>query len=498
MAALISAALLLTSGVVTVGSATIERLQMTNSKYPNETQLTHGPGGRILTNCNVWSPDGKWIVYDTRSDPVGGKFDGMRIEMVNVDTGDVRKLYESKRGAHCGVVTFSPKRNQVVFILGPEDPTPDWQYGAAHRQGVVVDLEHLSTDPNFGSPNVVPLAQPPAPSHKPLAATNLDARDIVPPYTAGALRGGSHVHVFSPDGEWVSFTYDDHVLSALTATPLIAGAETNQRNIGVSVCGAPVHVLHKNERNHDGDSYSVLVTNTVEHPDPGSDQIQRAFEEGWIGSHGYTKGNGTRQKRAIAFHGEVMTKSGMPISEIFIVDIPDDVRAPGESGPLQGTETTRPRPPHGTLQRRVTYTADRKYPGIQGPRHWLRSSPDGAYISCLMKDDEGVVQLWLVATAGGEPPRQLTHDTWSINSTISWRPDGKRIAYAADNSIFSVDVQTGKSNRLTERTSDADAPLPIACVYSPDGKTIAYERNLADADGATRSNQVFVVSDINE
>ena len=31
-------------------------------------------------------------------------------------------------------------------------------------------------------------------------------------YTPGALRGGSHVHVFSPNGERVSFTYNDHVM----------------------------------------------------------------------------------------------------------------------------------------------------------------------------------------------------------------------------------------------------------------------------------------------
>lgn len=39
--------------------------------------------------------------------------------------------------------------------------------------------------------------------------TNLDAMDITAPYTPGALRGGSHVHVFSPNGELVSFTYND-------------------------------------------------------------------------------------------------------------------------------------------------------------------------------------------------------------------------------------------------------------------------------------------------
>src|SRR5882762_3182935 len=65
-----------------------------------EKQITRGPGGRVLTNTGVWSPDGEWIVYDTRSDPAGDSFDGNSIEMVNVHSGEVRKFYRAKNGAH--------------------------------------------------------------------------------------------------------------------------------------------------------------------------------------------------------------------------------------------------------------------------------------------------------------------------------------------------------------------------------------------------------------
>ena len=85
-----------------------------------ETQITSGPGGRILTNCHVWSPDGEWIVYDTRSDPAGSNFDGTRIEAVHVRTREVRTLYESRNGANCGVATWHPRLPRVAFILGPE------------------------------------------------------------------------------------------------------------------------------------------------------------------------------------------------------------------------------------------------------------------------------------------------------------------------------------------------------------------------------------------
>jgi len=145
----------------------------------------------VLTNVNVWSPDGQWIVYDVRPDSAGSVFEGDRIERVNVASGEVEVLYQSRRGARCAVVTYHPTRGEIAFIHGPENPTDDWSYAGHHRRGVIV---------RDGAPGV---------------AFNLDARDLDPPFTPGALRGGSHVHVFSPDGQWVSFTYDDHVLNAL-------------------------------------------------------------------------------------------------------------------------------------------------------------------------------------------------------------------------------------------------------------------------------------------
>ena len=129
-----------------------------------EKQITRGPGGRILTNTGVWSPDGEWLAYDTRGDAAGDGFNGLTIEAVNVRTGEVRELYRAKNGAYCGVVTFHPHQNKVVFILGPENPTPDWQYGMYHRQGVIVAADYHS----------VTKTAPPL-------VVNLDARDLTPP-----------------------------------------------------------------------------------------------------------------------------------------------------------------------------------------------------------------------------------------------------------------------------------------------------------------------------
>ena len=441
------------------------------SEYPVERQLTHGPGGRVLTNTHVWSPDGKSLVFDVRGQKDSSGYDGDRIELIDVKTGHIRTIYRSKNGAGCLVVTFHPAKNEVVFILGPEHPTPDWKYGFAHRQGVIVDLSH------------------------PGIAANLEARNITAPFTPGALRGGSHVHVFSHDGACVSFTYNDHVLPTELKPDAPAGAQFDQRNVGVAFLHeGPVHVPKTNIRNHDGTAFTILATRTVNHPKPGSDEIEKAYEDGWVGHNGYVKSDGTHQKRAIAFQGDLITADGKKLTELFVVDLPENIKAEPEDGPLAGTEWARPLPPKGTVQRRITHTEGRKYPGLGGtPRQWMRSTPDGSKIAFMMHDDAGIVQMYTVSPNGGEPV-QVTHNPFSITSTFNWSPDGTRIAYAADGSVFITNASTGKTERITARRQDPlDGPGAECVDWSPDGRQIAFLRHLEDTPGGHRSSQIFVV-----
>ena len=439
-------------------------------EFNSSRQLTSAPHGHLLTNVACWSPDSRWLVYDTRSAQDGSVFDGSRIERVEVETGRVEVLYESRHAAGCGVVTASPVDDRVVFILGPERPTADWSYAPCRRQGVVV---------RAGRPGV---AEP------------LDARDLVDPFTPGGLRGGSHVHVFSPDGRLVSFTYEDAVLDGAGAG---AGGprQQNLRGVGVSVCDWPVVVPPRHPRNHSGMAFSVLVTRLVDDPQPGSDGIMKACEEGWVGQQGYLRRDGSRQRRALAFQGRVVTTAGLPLDEVFIVDLPDDPRLLERAGaePLAGTATTRPAPPVGVTQRRLTFTTDRLHPGIQGPRHWLRSSPDGSQIAFLLRDDAGVVQLFTVSPLGGEPV-QVTRNPFGIASSFTWTPDGRRIACVADGSVCLVDVATGQTLRLTEPVRDTTAPRPEACVVSPDGRHVASMRAMPSAGGDRKQTQLFVVA----
>ena len=91
-----------------------------------------------------------------------------------------------------------------------------------------------------------------------------------------------------------------------------------------------------------------------------------------------------------------------------------------------------------------------------------------------MKDNFGIVQLWTVSPVDGQVI-QLTKNAWDIASAFTWSPDGERIAHVMDNSVFLTDATTGKSRRVTDR-SDESAPQPEACVFSPDGKKVAFMR----------------------
>ena len=149
-----------------------------------EKQLTFAAKNHQLTNINDWTADSQWLVYDVR--PSGASFTGLTIERVNVRNGRTEVLYTAGDGAHVGVVTVSPDLPpRYVFIHGPEHPDENWHYDFHHRRGVIL---------TGGK------------------ARNMDACDITAPYTPGALRGGSHVHVFSPDGSRLSYTYNDHVM----------------------------------------------------------------------------------------------------------------------------------------------------------------------------------------------------------------------------------------------------------------------------------------------
>jgi hypothetical protein len=61
-----------------------------------------------------------------------------------------------------------------------------------------------------------------------------------------------------------------------------------------------------------------------------------------------------------------------------------------------------------------------------------------------------------------------------------------------DGDVCSTEMASGRTTRLTERRGEAAGPLPQACVFSPDGASVAYMRMVADPAGTF--TQIFVVA----
>src|SRR5690606_15178433 len=115
------------------------------------------------------------------------------------------------------------------------------------------------------------------------------------------------------------------------------------RTVGVMVPDHPVHVSYDaSKENNSGEMFSVVVVKVTQHPEPGSDEIDKAFDEGWIGVKGYQKSDGSWQRRAIAFQGEVTKSDGTKKAEVFVTDLPEDLTKANSAQPLEGTVSSRP------------------------------------------------------------------------------------------------------------------------------------------------------------
>jgi len=440
----------------------ITQISCTSDEIRKEIQITHDLSyNHDLDNNDNFSPDDQWLAYDVRTQ-AGGIGACPRIEKVNIQTGEVVILYNlpdnAEFGPGAGAVSYSHATNQVVFIHGLLNCTENNPYQQWRRTGVIID------DSTPGQPIF------------------MDARDITPPFTPGALRGGTHRHEWSGDGQWIGFTYNDAILKHLEDS---TGQIHNLRTIGVSKNIGPVLVpLRSDGDNVSGQWFSVLVVKVVPNPTPGSDEISRAAGDSWVGYDGYRKDNGEKQ-RARAFIGSTIDIKGNPIDEVFIVDIPEDITIPGNDGPLEGTATTMPAQPANTSQRRLTNTAAWKNPGCTGV---ARSNRDGSKLAFLAKDENGVTQIFIVSPLGGEPS-QVTFEAAGVLSNPRWHPTDDRICYVAENCVFTKTIGQKESIRLTQPT---ELP-PVDLVWSHDGKTIAFCRMIKNESGEL-TKQIFTIN----
>jgi len=437
-----------------------------NQSVLKEVQLTFdNTKNHDLDNNDNFSPDGKWLVYDTRTG-IGGIGGCPSVERVNIETGKIEVLFEipdnKEWGPGAGAASYHPTEHKVIFIHGLSVCTEQNPYQQWRRTGVIV---------NDDKPNV---------------ALYLDSRDVTFPFTPGALRGGTHRHEWSRDGQWVGYTYNDAFMKKLEDS---TGVKWNLRTIAVSNRKHKVKVdLDKAQENVQGEWYSAVVVRVVPDPKPGSDEISNAASDSWIGISGYPRPDGKLQV-ARAFTGKVVSMDGRPVDELFVVDIPDSINVPGEYGPLEGTLNSFPMPPKGTVQRRLTYTAETKHPGCGGV---VRSSFDGKYISYLAKDSLGIQQVFLMSPLGGKPI-QLTKHTSDVQSGVRWNPDNHSVIYLWDNSIVLCEVSDlpfeKRFRRLTAKTEEELSNI----VWSNDGKTIAFNRTVPVEGSKEGKKQIFYI-----
>ena len=434
------------------------------TRFARWRRVTSSPNGHILTNAQVWSADGEWIYFDLRSDRHGSVFDSREICRVHVQTGEEEVVYRAIGQACCGVVLAHPIEEKIVFIHGPEYPNSAWSYGAARRGGMLLHIGQAFPE-------------------------RLDARDMVEPFTPGAHRGGSHVHQFSPAGDWISFTYEDEYLDALLRSG--SKADKNQRNIGIAIPNVPVSVLPRHPRNQSATYYSLLCTETWDTPQPGSDQIQRAYEESWVGGHGYQKQDGTQQERALVFLGDVILSDGRVATELYVVDIPENVVGYDQAYRMNvAMQQQRLKPTTEISQRRLTYLLDGPEPGLQGVRFWPRSTPDGAFVFVLKKDRQGITQFWRVRASDGQT-QQWTHNPSGVSTSFTVSADGRWIAHGMDGSVCVTSCLDGRTVRVTDSFGADIEILPEAMVWNPTGNAIAFVS--PQRVSGSVYNQIFVV-----
>ncbi len=435
-------------------------------RYLAETQVTrNNTQNHDLDNNDNFSPDGNWLVYDTRT-ASGGIGGCARIEKVNVESGETQTVYEIKDnqswGPGAAAASYHPFLDQVIFIHGISSCSKDNPYQQWRRVGVIVQCQ------------------------QPDAGLHMDARDVTFPYTPGALRGGTHRHEWRRDGKWIGYTYNDAVMQHVQDS---TGIKCNLRTIAVSNCSHAVTVdADPSGENNNGDWFSAVVVRVVPEPNPGSDDISNAASDSWVGTHGYKKSDGSWQV-ARAFLGKVRNAAGKAVDELFVVDIPDSINIPGEFGPLEGTRHSMPMPPRGTVQRRLTHTADGAFPGCSGV---VRSAGDGSRIAYLARDHKGIQQVFTISPMGGEP-LQCTHHASDVQGGVRWSPDNRSIIYQWDNSVVLCDMSNRPFNsryrRLTARTSEPLSNL----VWSNDGKVIAFNRSVPVKDGKDLVKHIFVI-----
>ena len=410
-----------------------------------ERQITFSEKNHALDNNDNFSPDDKFLCYDTRGTVFNSNLANCKsIEKVEIKTGIETVIWKpesiSGEQAAPGVaaVSYHPFENKVVFIHGPslDEVEERGYYGIRNRTGVEVSAD--------GKQNMV----------------KVDMRDVSVnnPTTPGAQRGGTHRHEYSRNGKRIGFTYDDFI------------NEDYDRTIGYM----EISDLAPNGYTH----YFAPLLKPVKKGKSKPGEIEKATGDSWVDSAGTKR----------AFIGKVRAENGIDYEiSLFIAEIPDTVDI---TTGFSGNENEYPTPPKGINIRRLTQSkwAD----GI------VRGSYDGEKIAYLSLDSNNIKQVFVIPVDGSDidtdekkQPKQVTSFD-NDASSVRWHPSGNWIFSVSKGNIAVTYVGNGNDfGRTSFLTNDNRERSQL--VVSHSGISIAYGIILQSENSEKEWMQIFVM-----
>ncbi|WP_162304467.1 DUF3748 domain-containing protein [Maribellus luteus] len=409
--------------------------------FMKEKQLSFSAKNHALDNNDNFSPDDRFLCYDTRGTVLNFDLANCKsIEKIEITSGEETVLWapESVTGEQAApgvaAVSYHPFDDKVIFIHGPllEEVAERGYYGIRNRSGVEVSADGKGS------------------------VTKVDMRDGATdrPTIPGAQRGGTHRHEYTRDGNRIGFTYDDFL------------QQDYDRTIGYMMPHpkAPAGYTH----------YFAVLVKPKKKGSSKAGEIEKAFGDSWVDAAGKIR----------AFVGQVRSENGVDFqNDLFVAEIPDSVDITSADS---GDAENYPEPPQGIVVRRLTHDG-----GVSGI---VRGSFDGRQIAFLMNDKNGVAQVNTIDVLGDDPARQVTNFE-SDAAFLRWHPNDEWIFSVVKGNIAATCVRAGKDFGQTVLLTN-DQQLRSQLVVSRNGKMLAYN---IDVPGATETGeekafmQIFVM-----
>ena len=418
-----------------------------NSPEPfmEEQQISFSAKNHALDNNDNFSPDDKFLCYDTRGTVYNENLANCKsIEKTELSTGEETILWEPEsitgENAAPGVaaVSWHPFENRVVFIHGPQlnEVEARGYYDIRNRTGVEVSADGEGT------------------------INKVDCRDVATnrPTIQGAQRGGTHRHEYSKNGNRIGFTYDDYLLTEYDRT--IGFMEPHP--------SAPDGYSHY---------FAVLLKPSVIGKSvPG--EIEKAYGDSWVDKMGTMR----------AFIGKVRAENGIDYyNDLFVADVPADIDITTANS---GDAENYPEPPAGITIRRLTHGLN-----LQGI---VRGSGDGSKIAFLARDTNEISQVFITEskilpanTTSIAEPVQLTYFNTDA-AFIRWHPSGKWILSIVDGNIFAIPSAPG-SGTIPPFQLTNDRINRTELVVSNDGRTLAYNKKIKHDNSEKEFSQIFIL-----